>query len=205
MIKLKSSILILLTVTSVFLAGCKQNTEMSKDAYISYLASSKSGLVISKNLNGIVYTVKCQTPELICFSENEDNKFTKTEFEQLMKSYDDKIRISLVIEDEGQKSISVKNAVYNKEIYSSIVGYANTELQSDIYILENKKKMKCDLTHLEPANSITPVLRIASAFSNINYKQGFVFVFNDNIFSNGPIKFNFSSDIFNQLPKLKFE
>lgn len=189
----------------MLLTGCNQNTEMVKDAYINYLASSKSGLIISKNLNGIVYTVKCQTPELICFSENENNKFTKMEFEQLMKSYSDKFRFSLVIQDEGQKSISVKNAVYNKEIYSNIVGYANTELQNDIYILEGEKKIKCDLAHLEPANSTNPVLRIASAFSNINSKADFVFVFNDNTFNNGPIKFNFSSDIFNALPKLKFE
>ncbi len=205
MIKLKNKIFFVI-VTVMFCLSCSKNKELNQKEYLNFLNSEDSDLLVVKTLNNIQYTLRCQTPEQQCLSANKSIIKSQEDFENLMKDYKDRLNFILIIEDKKGGSNEVKQAVFNKESYGNILGYANSELGKDISLVTEKEILPCSLVHLEPANSIQPVLRLAVLFSGIKQTNNEVtFVFDDNIFKNGPIKFNYSQKTFTELPKLKID
>lgn len=189
-----------------FCLSCSKNKELNQKEYLSYLNSEASGLLVVKTLNNIQYSLRCQTPEQQCLSANKLTIKSQKDFENLMDDYKGRLNFILIIEDKNGESNQVKKVIFNKEAYGNILGYANSELGKDISLVTEKEILQCSLVHLEPANSIQPVLRLAVLFSGITQTNNEVtFVFDDNIFNNGPIKFNYTQKIFTELPKLKID
>jgi hypothetical protein len=190
---------------SVLIFSCSSKKEMDREAYLNYLNSEHSGLVMSKTFNGVVYQLKCLTPEQQCLSFNRSSIHSKDDFDTLIGEYRNRLHFILLIRDE-RGSDKVKETVFSQEKYADILQYSNTEQSKDILLESENGTLTCSILHLESPNSVQPVLRMALSFGNVvNCRNGFTLVFDDKIFGNGPIKFNYSKELFEELPILNMQ
>jgi hypothetical protein len=185
----------------LFLFGCGKK-KLNQSDYLQYINSEESGLVQKKTFNNVTYKVKLHLPEMI--SATADENITKAKFESNMKYYNNKVNFIFIMEDNG--STKVKNAMFDKEKYGAMLSYANTELKNDFKLLNGNDTLYCGLVHLEPANSIQPVIRMTLGFSGIDsVGRSLTLIYNDNIFSNGPLKFYYSKETLNNLPEINLQ
>jgi hypothetical protein len=189
-------------VIVIFLTSCKR-ASMSREEYITYMNNSEK-LCVVKEFNGIQYKAKIQPPELLTLKNSDVEIKTNSDFKKELEYFKDKINFVFIIEDVDKNNTVVKSTVFNKERYAAILAYANTDLKKDLLLIQNGDTLYCSVFHLEPANSIQPVLRLSLGFSNLNAQnKDYTLIFNDNIFSNGPLKFRYAKGLFEQLPELK--
>lgn len=198
------TILICFVILS-FLSSCSSKKEMDREEYLRYMNSKDCGLLVTKSLKGICYELKCIMPEQQCLRFNRNSIQSKEQFNQLLNEYKDKLSFIMVIKDDEGSSV-VRSAVFDKETYGNILGYANTELQKDFSLEGFESQNICAMAHIESSNSVQPVLRLVLAFGSVSkMEHGFTVVYNDNIFNNGPIKFNFSESTISHLPVLNLQ
>ena len=190
-------ILLVLTFNS-----CKRTT-LSMEEYFKYLNSNEK-FSVTKEFNGILYKLKLQPPELMTLRNSKDQIKNTNDFHTELEYYKDKLNFVFLIEDASKNVGKVKSAVFNKQLYATILEYANTDLKKDLRLIQNGDTLYCAAIHLESANSLQPVIRLSLGFTNLDpNNKNYTLVFNDNIFNNGPLKFNYSSTLFDQLPELK--
>jgi hypothetical protein len=200
------AIFILPSLLILALTNCGQRKTLSKEDFIQYCNSEKSNLIISKAVQNINYTCKFKIPELTAILNSNKEFTSQAEFEKSVKTYSNEILFIFTIKDDSKSSHAVKQLVFDKQKkYSFLLAYANTDMSSDFELKSNNGNIvPCSFLHLEPANSVQPILRITLAF---NYSRSLgeelTLVFNDKIFNNGPIKFNYPKDVLDYLPKLK--
>jgi hypothetical protein len=193
--------IIYLLLTAV-IVSCSSKKEMDREAYLSYLNSDESGLIMKKTFSGITYKLKCLTPEQLCLRFNGRKTISRTEYDSQVKEYSEQLSFVMLLQDEKGGS-KVRDLVFNKGSYGEALNYANSEMNKHIQLETTPGIIESGLVHLESANSLQPVLRISISFSGIkNMEDGFTLIFNDNIFNNGPIKFNYSKQVLEELPKL---
>lgn len=201
MTKLLASILVILVFTQ-----CGKKMVLSPEKYIQYVNSEKSDLVVERNFNNVTYTAKLQTPEFMAISINGNKIKNKTDFINETKYYRNKLNFIFLISDQKNKGNKVKEVLFNNDMYSSFLAYANTDLKNDFKLINDNDTLYCTMVHMEAANSVAPTIRLSIGFSSIdtNRIKEYTLVFNDNLFRNGPLKFRYSEETFNNLPEIKF-
>lgn len=183
-------------------AACGTREKLGPDAYVQHLSSNESPSLITKELNGVNYKLRLLTPEYMALSHSREH-LNKNEVMESLKNYNHQVSFVFVIEDSDKNQGRVKSTVFNAEGYGNILGYANTDLKNDFMLVREHDTLYCNLVHLEPANSLQPVIRLSLAFNlPSSAEKGFTFLFNDNIFNNGPLKFNYSKRTIDALPEL---
>ena len=184
-------------------AACGTGQKLTPDAYVRHMNSNESDLLVVKELNGINYKLRLLTPEYMALSQSRGSA-NKNDVEEYLKNYGNQATFIFVIEDVDKHQGHVKSKVFNNESYGAILSYANTDLKNDFILVREADTVYCNLVHLEPANSLQPVIRLSLAFNIPPARaKGFTFLFNDNIFNNGPLKFTYSNQVMDNLPELK--
>jgi hypothetical protein len=106
------------------------------------------------------------------------------------------------MEDNG--SGKVKKAMFDAEQYGAIMSYANSDLKNDFKLLQGEDTVYCHIVHLEPANSIQPIIRMTIGFSGLDTNlKDITLIYNDNIFRNGPLKFHYPKELLESFPEIK--
>jgi hypothetical protein len=196
---------ILYLLLCLLLSACRNNSSLSPGEYLQFLNSGAGKLNESEVLNHIRFRCRLQTPEIITLLNGSKN-YTRTEdFERDKQAYENQLNFVFVIEDENKSDHLIKETIFRQESYGQLLSYAHTELQNDFELeLADGNSIPCSLIHIEPANSIHPVIRIALSFFNVNSKiKDYKLIFNDNMFNTGKIKFHFDKKAFDDLPQLK--
>ena len=184
-------------------AACGAREKLGPEAYVQHLSSDESPSLITKELNGVNYKLRLLTPEYMALSHSRE-RLNKNEIMESLKNYTHQVSFVFVIEDSDKNQGRVKSTVFNAEGYGNILAYANTDLKNDFMLVREHDTLYCNLVHLEPSNSLQPLIRLSLAFNIPSpAEKGFTFLFNDNIFNNGPLKFAYSNQVMDNLPKLK--
>lgn len=207
MIKQQNNILLRILTIMLLLTGlmsCRRSAELSVVDYASYINSEKSELIKEKRINNIKYKLRLITPEVMVL--NNEKAVNESDFKEKLKKHEGQLSFNLIIEDDhSEKGSPVMETIINPKTYSEILEYANTEMINDVFLIVDNDTVNCAILHLEPANSIQPVLRFSVGLADLGNKiKECTFCFNDNLFNNGWIKFNYSEATFNNLPKIKF-
>ncbi len=184
--------------------SCNKKKMLTPAEFLTFLNSEKSGLKLQKEFNQVNYKLQLQTPEVLALKNLSGKNTDNTSFNKEYKYYQNKLSFIFLIEDALQSNNRVKLAVFDKDMYGKMLLYANSELKNDFKLVQGVDTLICSMVHLEPANSIQPVFRLSLAFNNVDtVKKEYTLVYNDKLFMNGPIKFYFSKQVFENLPGLK--
>jgi hypothetical protein len=175
---------------------------LNAEDYLKYFNSSENELLLDKELNGIRYKLRLLTPEYMTLNQSR-GRYDTGQLANSLESFQYQKNFVFVIEDAGKSFNRVKSTVFNTERYGTILDYANTDLKNDFMIVREKDTLYCDLVHVEAANSLQPKVRLSLVFSSRDkVMDGFTLLFHDNIFNNGPLKFNYSNKVLKDLPEL---
>lgn len=186
----------------VIFASCKR-AALSRDEYIKYI-NTEEDFCVTREFNGVSYKLKLQPPELLTLKNSPEQINNNEDFEKSLEYFKDKLNFIFLIEDASKVDVKVKSAVFDKQIYASVLKYANTELRNDLKLIQNGDTLICSVVHLESANSLQPVIRLSLGFTDLDpLNKNYTLVYNDRMFQNGPIKFNYSSTLFERMPELK--
>ncbi|MDP1801743.1 MAG: hypothetical protein Q8L81_10345 [Bacteroidota bacterium] len=184
--------------------ACNKKKSLASDDYIKYLNSKDGGLINLKEFNDIVFKAKIQTPEMIALSYSSGSEMNQIKYKKDLQDHKGQINFIVLIEDANSNK-KVKEAVVTKETYGQILAYGNTGLKDDFKLIQGVDTIYCSLVIVEPANSLQPIVRIALSFSGVNSlsESDLTLIYNDKIFNQGPIKFNYSKSTFQNIPDLK--
>jgi hypothetical protein len=197
-----NKILIVWLVALLF--SCGQKKHMTAEEYMVYMESGKSDLKISRELNNVSYNVQMLTPEHQVLLNTPELISKPDAFKEELRYYRNKLNFIVVLSDPASGNNKVKSTVFDKGAYGKILAYANTSLKEDFYLIQDQDTLFSTITHLESANSIQPVFRIALGFNEVDtLTKEFTLVFNDRIFNSGPVKFHYSKDLLSNLPEIK--
>jgi hypothetical protein len=187
----------------VLLFSCSRDHKLSVSEYIAFVNNSENGFISNRTFNGVNYRSSMVTPEILAIRSGNRTTLTKKQFEDELKTRENKLNFVFTISDESGSN-KVKEIVFNELAYSKILKYSNALINEDFKLLQGKDTIYCALVHLEPANSISPVLRLTIAFNGVNMKNpgDLTLFFNDNIFLNGPLKFHFNKELFTNKPEI---
>lgn len=193
-----------ITYLLLLISSCGGRKKLSPDAYVNYLNSEMSDLLISKELNKVNYKLRLLTPEYMVINGNRNTPVNNEQFTTKLKDQIGRINFVMLIEDSENTGSIVKQVVFNTDQYGTLLEYANSNLKNDFMLVRRKDTLFCSLIHMEAANSLQPVVRISFAFEGAGSNDDeFTLIYNDHLFNNGPLKFIYSKETLTQLPELK--
>lgn len=201
----KNKVTLFLFTLIVFFQGCRQGrSSLTEAEYIRYINEEENGFIRNKEVNGISYEIRLNSPELMALKQNHFASVPRKTIAQEIKKYEDALYFDLIIKDT-KSSIKVKEFVYEYTLKSQLLSYINTEFQKDMRLVEGEDTISCAVMHMEPLSKLRPELRFSLSFrKNLQAaKQDLQFVLTDEIFKNGPVKFSFDETDLNYLPTLK--
>ena len=203
-IRLNKLLRVLLVHGLALTFSCSDQNCLILEEYRQYLNSEECPLNTSKEINDIKYAVRVQPPQLTLMNSVGDSIKTELDFNRYLKYYMDKWNVVLLISDADQSDHLVKRTIFDQAKFQAILSYANTELAENVMLVQDNDTLYTSLIHLEPANSMQPLLRISMNFQGNNPNaESYTIIFNDDIFQNGPMKFRYTSEQFKNLPTLK--
>src|SRR5262249_17995123 len=141
--KTRQNKLILLLLVILF-TSCTRRESLSPEEYLHFLNSEESGFCKIKTMNKIKFICRLQTAEWMVLNDRENKMQNQTEFEKRVKSFDQRLNVVLLIEDETKVDYAVKKMVYSQERYSEVLSYAGGGLQQDLKLqLSNGETLPC--------------------------------------------------------------
>ena len=84
------------------------------------------------------------------------------------------------------------------------VSYFTNDAYKDAFMVFDKDTLYCQMHHFERTYKLNPGVVVSFIFDNYkNQSTPGYFVFNDQIFGNGPVRINFDKEYMSKIPKLK--
>jgi hypothetical protein len=195
---------VIVALALVFFSACKRPQSLNLEDYKMYVNSEESELVTKDEIEGFKYSCKLIPPAL----QIAQTRAIKNE-QELEKELDQNrsVCFSFLIQDEAKEMNKVKHAVYDKELFADLLSYANSELVKDFTLItEDGRRIPGAIVHLEPANSVAPIIRLTVGFEGIDLKESTLTLqYDDKIFNNGIMNFKYSKETLTNLPKLKIQ
>lgn len=183
----------------------KSNEQLPPKAYVKWLQDVDNGIKKEKTIDDITFSLQYKPSEyVICMEEKKDQisdsllKLKQAELSD-MEYYD--LTISLA---EGQGELLKHNLTTVSE-YDERIKYFAFDMQQDIKLIEDGDTIPCSLYHFERTYDLAPYSKFLLGFmkgKNSEPKKR-TLTFYDKIFNKGFIKFNYTDEDFNNIPKLK--
>jgi len=187
-------------------AGKEENNEqLTPKEYVQWLQDKDNGIKKEKNIDDITFSLQYKPAEyIVCMEEKKDQisdsllKKQQEEFSD-MEYYDLTIALS-----EGQGEL-LKHDLTSITQYDERVQYFAFDMQQDIKLIEDGDTIPCSLYHFERTYDVAPYSKFLLGFvkgKNAEPKER-ILTFYDKVFNKGLIKFTYTDEDFNNIPKLK--
>jgi hypothetical protein len=181
----------------------KEKTLQGSD-YINWVRNPENGLVKEKVIDELKFKIQFKPYEYIaCMNEHTDqlaDTVLKKAIKELngMQFYDLKISLN---DNEGE---ILKAGLKSREDYDKRVKYFSFEMQQDIQLVDGTDTLPCTMYHYERAYDATPVTTILVGFQADakNAAKTKTLLIYDRTFNKGLLKFRFTENRLNTLPKL---
>lgn len=174
-------------------------------AYVKWFQDEENGLNKIRTIDDIKFSLQYKPAEyVICMEEQQDNLSSdlikqKKEFLTGMEYFD--LTIALA---EGNGDI-LKHNLMSTDKYDERVKYFAFDMQHNIMLIAENDTIPCGLYHFERTYNLAPYSKFLLGFEieNLTNINEWTIVFTDNIFNKGEIKFIYTNEEINNIPKLK--
>lgn len=185
-----------------FSSQVKNNSaiQMEVSDYISWCRDKDNGLLKSKVIKNMCYTLQYKPLEYIACVENEGN-ISKEELKSKEAELSGLDYYDLRIEAPENVGELLKYKLNSSAEYQQRVNYFAFSMQNDIKMICGGDTLDCKLYHFERAYDIAPYATFLLAFPKSSCAEK-TFVFQDKVFGTGIIKFTYLSSETNLLPQL---
>lgn len=195
-------LLLIIVIVSVATA-CKR--EYSYEAFVQYVNDPKSGLVLSKNVNGVDFKVTYWPSELIAWPEtNNSTDISLEEWEQLLNHYNQYLYFKVEISGKGQEILNA--VVHNRQKYSQLVNDLMFGMNEKLRLINpGVDTLELVDVHTPRFYGIAAATQLICVFSRETADiHNLRLEIDDTGLYTGDIRFEFAGKKLRKIPKLKF-
>lgn len=200
---------ILKTLAFIFVfIGCKSEPQIvSPNHFLAWVENHENEFILNKEFDGLVYSAFYKPPKYIaykeCISHNcIDSLKLKKRINGLSNQYNFGFRIK---SKDGNHILNTRSQ--NQNEYFQRLEYFLTAAKKDfkLLLLSSKDTLDCSIYHFERNYGAAPFIDISLAFQNPlgTNIEDITLQFEDQIFENGSIKFNYEKDNIQNLPQIQ--
>lgn len=176
---------------------------LSPSLYLDWVNDRGNGLCRSKEVSQVLYNLKFKPFEYIICQELGKENITSKEFKENYSELTGMTYFNFQIQVTDQSNEFLKYAPTNRMSYQERVMYCSFQMQNDIKLVVGLDSLPCSMYHFERTYGITPYGNFIIGFQELPIAPEYTFVFSDNLFANGIIKFSFKRELLTNVPKLK--
>lgn len=192
------------------------NSEKEPGDYMKWMNDEDNGLIKSKHINGLVFTVKYLPADYMTYQELKSSTPNAASKDSLLKQYQNSLFFLLIIHpDDEIKANAGKDVMYlgvkDPKEYQDRVMQMNFEMKEYVSIeLNDSSSYTPVLTNMENTYGLSngrSILCVFSPYKSIqefNNSNTIDLIWDDEIFQSGRNHFVFDSKDFLSLPRLKF-
>jgi hypothetical protein len=177
---------------------------MPSENYITWVRNPQNGLVKTKTIDDLKFTVQYKPYEYIVCLEERSDKVADTTMKRKVKELDGMQYYDLKILLKTNEGELLKSGINSMEEYDKRVKYFSFGMQNDIQLVDGKDTLPCVMYHFERAYDATPVCTLLLGFNkdNSNAAKPKTLLVYDRTFNKGLLKFTFTEKRLQTLPKL---
>lgn len=183
--------------------------------YLNWIENGKNGLLVTKTISDLNFSVFYKPYEYIVLKENEDSTLKPDELKNKINELNQMQYFTFRITAPSSSNELLKYKLLSQDEYFARVEYFSFKMQDDLKLVDGNDTLRCELFHFERIYNLAPYCtfvigfplskeQITSNTQNQPYKlRDKTIVFEDKIFNSGIVKLTFESKILNHIPKLK--
>lgn len=191
----------------LLLTSCGREILAPKE-YVNFIRSEKSGLLVSKTIDGFEFSLLYKPCEYIALMQDKDESMSKAALDEKIKPMEGMQYYTFTIKTESgqelmREGINAENEYYERLDY--IVSY----MQNDLTLIDGKDTLPCTLFHYErnynvaPQNNFVLGFEKPKAAAGANAATDKTLVFNDQILGIGKLMLTINSSAIQNIPQLK--
>lgn len=170
--------------------------------FLSWYKSDEYKLNKIYKVSELEYSMNYVPAECMSFIELRREKYDYKRFCEVKENYKGMLYFNLKIEVKEGKNELLKHKLESPQDYAARVKYISFDMQNDIYAIQGKDTIYTGLYQFERIFDVAPYSTVMLAFDGgmLNPNKGLTIVFNDKIFNNGLVKFNYKNEELTDLP-----
>lgn len=178
------------------------------DEYQNWIISKvQKNFVRTKKIQEFTYTLKYIPVDWMICNELKNEAPSQAEIDSLRTCYEGMEYYELRLQVDHFDDEPAKYMLSSPQTYQERIMYMSFEMQEDLKaVVDNNRTIDCKLFNFERTYGLTPYATFLVGFSKEDIGKNTTertIVFEDNLFHKGDIKFNWSSTLIENTPKLK--
>jgi len=192
-------------VAVIFLSSCNSK-ELSPEEYMAFIKSNKDNFTKCRKMELFEFDAAYQPAEFLALREScdPDNKCSRVLFEKAVKNYDS--AFYFVFKIKPIDNVPFKKLIKSKENLAEMNQYLMSRVKNDFFIQIGEKKIQCSVLNVESDLNIQNNISFVMSFEKLENQildEDITLVYEDKMFQNGILKFNFKKEFINEAPKVK--
>lgn len=182
---------------SCFVIFSCSKQKLNSVEYMQYIENESNGLKVIKTIEEISYTVQFKPVEYVLLKENKSVDSKKEDIDG-MQYYTLSFSLKKSDKDILRYDLRDQNEYYER------VNYFSFGLQRDVYLVEGKDTLECNLFNYVRSYGLSPRADFILGFDKADEKtiHDKLIVFEDKVFGGGIIKLKISEADIKDIPEL---
>lgn len=172
-------------------------------AYVKYMLNPENGYKRSLEIGEYQYSIQLKSPELIAIQEYS-KPFDKNKIQVRAKALKQTIWFNLSVEVKNGTTNPTKFGASSLNEYNQRLNYLLTNAANDFEVLSGGNKLELTAYHFQNNYGIVPYDQFTLGYQlkDKQISEDIILIYNDQIFNKQPIRFLFSKDQLNNIPRL---
>lgn len=178
--------------------------EMTVKEFLIWCADKNNQLNKFKEISGIRYNLSFLSKEAMAFLELRTQTYDFNQFNETCNHYSDMLYFNFKIEAIEGNGELLKYRLNSPSQYEERVKYMSFDMQQDIYLVQGTDTLSPGLFQFERIFDVAPYATVMFAFDTkkFNKQKEFTIVYNDKLFENSFVKYNYKNKQLINLPSI---
>lgn len=189
--KRRAFILLVIVLLCLVLSACNKSSNNYKELEYKFFTIQQQGWK-SKRVDQFVGDISYSATEVpIQYYLLKNNKDKSIKVDSLYKNNERERVVEVEFQHVNQSDLLLKD--YTKKPYTDAVNYMAFNIVNDFTLITSSNDtIKCSGVNFERNFKLAPFKRILLYFNNVNPSDNIKLIYQDHLFGNGILKFNFN-------------
>lgn len=171
----------------------------------NFVVNMDNGLLKSKTIDEVTYSVKYKPIDYVIATEMESSKLTAEVYKQKYQELSGMQYFDLRIEIDKANGELLKYGLHSAREYEARINYLAFEIKNNIELIDGNDTLPCVMHHFERVYDIVPYATVLLGFKQVStdLMHEKTIVYHDKLFGKGIIKFTFLPADLQLIPKLE--
>lgn len=177
---------------------------MNVKEFLRWCADENNRLSRSKDISEIRYKLSYLPAEAMAFLDLRTEHYDLAKFRKVGEGYGEMTYFNFRLEVIDGNGELLKYKLQSPEQYDARIKYMSFEIQNDLCLVQGNDTLLPGLFQFERIFEVAPYTTVMFAFDNkkFNPKEEFTVIYNDKLFENGYVKFNYRDKQLFNLPNI---